>query len=54
MASKLIVMRAGQVVEAGLAGDVFRNPQSVYTQELMAAAFLHRATRPQISQEKRP
>ena len=40
MASRLIVMRHGKVVESGFARDVFGNPQSAYTQELMAAAFL--------------
>jgi microcin C transport system ATP-binding protein len=40
MAAKLIVMRAGRVVEAGLAKDVFARPQSEYTRELLAAAFL--------------
>jgi microcin C transport system ATP-binding protein len=40
MASRLIVMREGKVVESGLAGEVFENPRSAYTRELMAAAFL--------------
>jgi microcin C transport system ATP-binding protein len=40
MASQLIVMRAGRVVEAGPAQDVFADPQSDYTRELLAAAFL--------------
>ena len=46
MASRLIVMRHGQVVESGFARDVFGNPQSAYTQELMAAAFLRRDSVP--------
>ncbi|CAN0654505.1 ABC transporter ATP-binding protein [Nitratireductor aquimarinus] len=34
-----IVMRSGQVVEEGLTSDVFDNPQSDYTKDLMEAAF---------------
>ncbi|MRX50160.1 dipeptide ABC transporter ATP-binding protein [Paracoccus sp. S-4012] len=39
MAHKIMVMRAGEVVEQGVASQVFDNPQSDYTRELMAAAF---------------
>jgi microcin C transport system ATP-binding protein len=39
LASRLIVMRDGKVVEAGAAADVFRNPKSDYTRALFAAAF---------------
>jgi microcin C transport system ATP-binding protein len=39
LASKLIVMRQGKVVEAGPASDVFKAPQSEYTRALFAAAF---------------
>ena len=39
MSHKVMVMRAGDVVEAGPAADVFANPQSDYTRALMAAAF---------------
>jgi microcin C transport system ATP-binding protein len=39
MAHKVMVMRAGDVVEAGPAAEVFANPQSEYTRTLMAAAF---------------
>jgi microcin C transport system ATP-binding protein len=42
MASRLIVMRGGRVVEAGLAKEVFENPRDDYTRELLAAAFLRR------------
>jgi microcin C transport system ATP-binding protein len=39
LASRLIVMRHGKVVEEGPAADVFANPQSEYTRALFAAAF---------------
>ena len=39
MAHKVMVMQAGDVVEAGDCAAVFTNPQSAYTKALMAAAF---------------
>jgi microcin C transport system ATP-binding protein len=39
LASRLIVMRAGKVVESGDAATLFRNPQTDYTRALFAAAF---------------
>ena len=39
LASDLIVMRHGKVVESGAAADVFSNPKSDYTRALFAAAF---------------
>jgi microcin C transport system ATP-binding protein len=39
LASKLIVMRHGKVVEAGAASDVFKAPKTDYTKALFAAAF---------------
>jgi microcin C transport system ATP-binding protein len=39
LASKLIVMRHGKVVEAGAAADIFKAPKSPYTKALFAAAF---------------
>jgi microcin C transport system ATP-binding protein len=39
LASRLVVMKDGKVVEAGPAADLFKNPQSPYTQALFAAAF---------------
>jgi microcin C transport system ATP-binding protein len=39
MAHKVMVMQAGDVVEAGPCKDVFTTPQSDYTKALMAAAF---------------
>lgn len=39
LSHKVIVMQAGDVVEAGDAQTIFENPQSEYTRALMAAAF---------------
>jgi microcin C transport system ATP-binding protein len=39
LAAEIIVMRQGQVVEAGAAADLFRAPKSEYTRALFAAAF---------------
>ena len=39
LASEIIVMRQGKVVEAGAAEAVFANPQEDYTRALFAAAF---------------
>jgi microcin C transport system ATP-binding protein len=39
LASRLIVMRNGKVVEEGASADVFANPKSDYTRALFAAAF---------------
>ena len=39
LASRLIVMRHGKVVEEGPAAEVFANPKSEYTRALFAAAF---------------
>lgn len=39
LASNLIVMRQGKVVEQGAAQDLFKDPQTDYTRALFAAAF---------------
>jgi len=39
LASRLLVMRHGTVVEAGDAAELFRNPKTAYTRALFAAAF---------------
>jgi microcin C transport system ATP-binding protein len=39
LASRVVVMRQGKVVEEGPAAELFRNPQSAYTRALFAAAF---------------
>jgi microcin C transport system ATP-binding protein len=39
LASRVIVMRYGKVVEEGPAAELFRHPQSDYTRALFAAAF---------------
>ncbi len=39
LASEIIVMREGKVVEAGPAGEIFAAPRDAYTKALFAAAF---------------
>ncbi len=39
LASRLVVMRNGKVVEEGPAMELFKNPKSDYTRALFAAAF---------------
>jgi len=39
MANRMIVMKAGKVVEQGMANDLFETPKTAYTRALMAAAF---------------
>jgi microcin C transport system ATP-binding protein len=39
LASRLLVLRNGKVVEEGAAADLFKNPKSDYTRALLAAAF---------------
>ena len=39
LSHKVMVMKRGDVVEAGPAGEIFDNPQDPYTRELMAAAL---------------
>jgi microcin C transport system ATP-binding protein len=39
LASEVIVMRDGQVVEQGTAEQIFEQPADAYTQALMKAAF---------------
>ena len=39
MAHKLIVMRGGDVIEAGTADQIFDAPKTEYARALMAAAF---------------
>jgi len=44
LASHLIVMRQGKVVEDGRASDLFKAPKTDYTRALFAAAFRNEAT----------
>jgi peptide/nickel transport system ATP-binding protein len=37
MADDILVMHQGQVVERGLADDIYRNPQHAYTRQLLNA-----------------
>jgi microcin C transport system ATP-binding protein len=46
LASEIIVMRHGKVVEQGIARDVFAHPSSEYTRALFAAAFHMEAAEP--------
>jgi microcin C transport system ATP-binding protein len=39
LASRLLVLRNGKMVEEGVAADLFKNPKSDYTRALFAAAF---------------
>ena len=39
MASEIVVMRDGRVVERGPASEVFAAPREPYTKALLAAAF---------------
>ena len=39
LSHKVLVMKRGDVVEQGEAAQIFENPQTDYTRELMAAAF---------------
>ncbi len=39
LANEVIVMKAGEVVEAGTAEEIFERPKTDYTRALMAAAF---------------
>jgi microcin C transport system ATP-binding protein len=48
LASQLVVMRNGRIVESGPAADIFAAPQSDYTKALMAAAF--EATPPPVAE----
>jgi microcin C transport system ATP-binding protein len=44
LASEIIVMRRGKVVESGEARAIFSAPQNDYTRALFAAAFTNEAT----------
>ncbi len=41
LANDVVVMRAGVIVEHGAAEDIFEQPQTAYTQALLAAALDH-------------
>jgi peptide/nickel transport system ATP-binding protein len=37
MSDRILVMRAGEIVESGTAEDVYHQPQHPYTQQLLSA-----------------
>jgi microcin C transport system ATP-binding protein len=39
LASQIVVLRDGKIVEQGEASEIFSNPREKYTRELFAAAF---------------
>jgi microcin C transport system ATP-binding protein len=39
LSTRVVVMRAGKIVEQGPAADLFRAPKTDYTRALFAAAF---------------
>ncbi|KEO56044.1 ABC transporter ATP-binding protein [Thioclava pacifica] len=47
LSHKVMVMKRGDVVEAGNASEVFANPQTAYTRQLMAAALGKSALEPE-------
>ena len=51
LSHQVIVMKQGDIVEAGAAKEIFDAPRSAYTRELMAAAF---GARPGIPAETAP
>ncbi len=48
LASEIVVMRRGRVVESGEARTVFAAPRDPYTRALFAAAFANEATHPDV------
>src|SRR5690606_30735374 len=41
LSHRIMVMRQGQIVEAGSADEIFQSPQQAYTRELLEAAFFY-------------
>jgi peptide/nickel transport system ATP-binding protein len=54
MADRVIVMRAGQMVEEGAVGDIFARPQMPYTQALLAAVPRMGATAARVAPKADP
>lgn len=52
ISDRVIVMKSGEVVESGAADDVFRNPQSDYTQRLIKSLPRLGDSRPQIIESR--
>jgi len=51
LASRLLVMRHGRVVESGAAADLFKNPKDEYTRALFAAAFKLETAAPEVVEQ---
>jgi microcin C transport system ATP-binding protein len=51
LASRLLVMRHGKVVESGAAADLFKNPKDEYTRALFAAAFKLETAAPEVVEQ---
>jgi microcin C transport system ATP-binding protein len=51
LASRLLVMRHGKVVESGAATDLFKNPKDEYTRALFAAAFKLETAAPEVVEQ---
>jgi len=51
LASRLLVMRHGKVVESGAAADLFKNPRDEYTRALFAAAFKLETAAPEVVEQ---
>ncbi|OOY33115.1 ABC transporter ATP-binding protein [Thioclava sp. F36-6] len=49
LSHKIMVMKRGDVVEAGNAAEVFANPQTAYTRQLMVAALGESSLTPEIA-----
>jgi microcin C transport system ATP-binding protein len=51
LASRLLVMRHGKVVESGAAAELFKNPKDEYTRALFAAAFKLETAAPEVVEQ---
>ena len=54
LSHKIIVMRNGDIVESGSSAEVFNNPKTPYTRELIAAAFDMQAAIASFARDEEP